>query len=406
MHTPVVLLTGRGCTGRVAAALRETPGTAVISHTLDGHVVRRRVSMLRAGAPWDSDWILELGNADPGRTIHDDLLILLRRVHRRQDVDRVVVLLDERTELELICYAINHTPVCVGPGYADGPAALDVHISSVVTCVDTDSWLAHAMGDDELDDHRSAAQAVVDQAEFADVLVLSKPERRTEAVLRRLAPRSRITCDITSIESILRNLHPLARRGADFDPHESLLTGQPPLVSEAGVSLLDFTATRPFHPARLHTAIDVLLEGVVRTRGRVWLASQPDTVVWIESAGMELRVGNVGRWLAAMDASEMAAADADRRIMAAARCDDQHGDRHVAMTILTCGADPGEILRILRWALLTDEEFSQPGRWANYADPFGDWRAGPFESVSYGSAGEHPDIIRGHGADDRIGDTS
>lgn len=67
---------------------------------------------------------------------------------------------------------------------------------------------------------------------------------------------------------------------------------------------------------------------------------------------------------------------------------------------------PGEILRILRWALLTDEEFSQPGRWADYDDPFDDWRSGPFESVSYDSSGEHPDIIRGYGADDRIGDTS
>ncbi len=64
------------------------------------------------------------------------------------------------------------------------------------------------------------------------------------------------------------------------------------------------TRAGPFHPGRLHEAIDDLLDGVVRVRGRAWLASQPDAVVWIESAGGGLGVGNAGRWLAAMTDSE------------------------------------------------------------------------------------------------------
>jgi G3E family GTPase len=128
---------------------------------------------------------------------------------------------------------------------------------------------------------------------------------------------------------------------------------------------------------RLHAAIDVLLDGVVRTRGRVWLASQPDTVVWIESAGAELSVANVGRWLAAMDPSEMGAIDNQRLAVAVAHWDDEQGDRHVALTILSCGADPDWILAILQQALLTDDEFSVPERWGDYADPFGDWHSEP-----------------------------
>jgi G3E family GTPase len=49
--------------------------------------------------------------------------------------------------------------------------------------------------------------------------------------------------------------------------------------------LVEFTATRPFHPERFHEAIDVLLEGVVTARGRIWLATQPDEALWLESAG-------------------------------------------------------------------------------------------------------------------------
>lgn len=63
-----------------------------------------------------------------------------------------------------------------------------------------------------------------------------------------------------------------------------------------------FTDRRPFHPQRLHHAIDVLLDGVVHSKGRAWVASQPDVALWLESAGGALIVGHAGHWLA--DASD------------------------------------------------------------------------------------------------------
>ena len=126
-------------------------------------------------------------------TIRNDLLVLLRKLHRRADVDRIVVHLAPWLEPEPICWAINHTRVRVGPGYFDGPAARDVVIAGVVDCVETVDWLGQALGDDELPDGRTVAQVVVGQAEFADLLVLNHPDPATLAVLRRLAPRARIT---------------------------------------------------------------------------------------------------------------------------------------------------------------------------------------------------------------------
>ncbi len=58
-----------------------------------------------------------------------------------------------------------------------------------------------------------------------------------------------------------------ARRGELADAHSPLLRRQPPLDDDGGVMLVEFTANRPFHPGRLHEAIDVLLEGVVYSRG-------------------------------------------------------------------------------------------------------------------------------------------
>src|SRR5262245_15883218 len=98
MRTPVVLLVGQEHTAGIAATLMERPGTAVISHHFDGRRVRRRVSILRADQAWTSDQILDVANACVTSTIRTDLLVLLRRVHRLDDVERIVVVLDEWME--------------------------------------------------------------------------------------------------------------------------------------------------------------------------------------------------------------------------------------------------------------------------------------------------------------------
>ncbi|MDV3128777.1 GTP-binding protein [Mycobacterium sp. 21AC1] len=375
MRTPVVLVAGQGDTDGVVGELSRKPGTVLVRHTFDGQVVVRTVGTAAA----TSDWALELAHGCMSCTVRDDLLILLRRLHRRSDVERIVVQLMAWMEPEPVCWAVNNIRVRVGPGYLDGPAARDVRIEAVIGCVDTMHWLHQSVGEDELDDGRTAAQVVVGQAEFADVLVLTEPEATTLAVLRRLAPRARITVGPDRVELALAHLEPDSRRGGATAPHDPLLAGEPPLDRDGEVGIVEFTARRPFHPLRLHAALDLLLDGVVRTRGRVWLAGRADDVMWIESAGGGLHFRNAGKWLAAMDSSELAYTDPQRRALAAIDWDDEFGDRHVSLTVLACGARPDEIVAGLRGALLTDTEFARPGEWDRYPDPFGDWHEEPCE---------------------------
>src|SRR4051794_3484705 len=175
---------------------------------------------------------LELAHGCISCTICDDLLVLLRRLHLREDARRIVVLVPPWLEPEPICRAINDVRVRVGPGFVDGPASRDVAIEAVLTGIDAANWLPQALGDEELDDRRTVAQVVVGQAEFADVLVLTEPDRRTIAVLRRLAPRSRITVGRDRIEMSLQPLEADARRGRKTDPHAPLLAGEPPLAAD------------------------------------------------------------------------------------------------------------------------------------------------------------------------------
>jgi G3E family GTPase len=399
MRTPVVLVSGQGDTDAVVGVLMHSRGTLVVEHRFDGQVVRRTLSALRGGDLQTSESPLELKRGCLSCTIRDDLLVLLRRLHRRDDVDRIVVHTAPWMEPEPICWAIDNVRVRVGPGYVDGPAARDVSIEAVLNCVDTTQWVTDAVGDAELDDGRTIAQVLVGQAEFADVQVLTGPEPGALAVLRRLAPRARITVGPERVELALLHLEPESRRGRATNPHDPLLAGEPPLGSDGDVSLVEFTATRPFHPQRLHAAVDTLLEGVIRTKGRAWLANRPEDVMWIESAGGGLRIGNAGTWLAAMDSHQAAYVDPQRRAMAATHWHDCFGDRHTSMTILVCGARPTDILDVLGEALLTDDEMSCSHQWSSYVDPFGDWHEDPCSAlpdrVTDATAGGH------HDGDDR-----
>jgi G3E family GTPase len=377
MRTPVLLVSGQGDTDTLTGELLRRQGTLVVEHRFDGHVVKRTLINLRHGVLTTAETALELAHGCVACTIRNDLLVLLRTLHRRDDVARIVVHLAPWLEPEPICWAINHVRVRVGPGYVDGPAARDVEIAAVLVCIDTVTWLGRALGDADLDDGRTVAQVVVGQAEFADVLVLTAPEPTSLAVLRRLAPRARLTVGVEHAELALAHLEPDTRRGRSDDPHRPLLAGEPPLHADAQVTLMEFNARRPFHPQRLHTAIDVLLEGVVRTRGRLWLAGRAEGAMWLESAGGGLRVSAAGKWLAAMPTQELAYVNPERRAFADLMWDQRFGDRHTAMAILLCGADAAEIHGALADALLTDDEMLAPQRWTDYPDPFGDWHEDP-----------------------------
>ncbi|MGW4090840.1 ribosome hibernation factor-recruiting GTPase MRF [Nocardia sp. NPDC004750] len=396
---------------RAAAVLGAAAGTVVVRHDLtqlrEG-VVRRTVRT----ATQETSTVLEIAHGCVSCTLRMDLLPLLCTLSRRQSVDRIVLALDPAFEAEAVCRAIEHVVVTGVHGRIDGPAVRDVRVDAVLTCLDAGVWLADATSDETLaerglaaaEDDRTVAQVAVGQVDFADaVLVLGAAadgallvdaavERgKLAAVLARLVPGAPIAwadepASVTSalVETLLARVPADSRRGRVFDAHAPLLRGRPPLTSDYGVELVEFAAARPFHPARLHKALDVLFDGVVTARGRLWLATQPDEVVWLESAGGGLRVGGAGRWLAAMPEAERAEADPERLAMAALRWDERFGDRDVSLSILVHDADPARIREALHWALVEDDELRlverAPERVARWEDPFGEWHADPCAS--------------------------
>ncbi|MEU6828795.1 GTP-binding protein [Nocardia beijingensis] len=413
-RTPVVVLAGfaglaAAGVDRAAAMLGMAAGTVVVRHDLtqlrEG-IVHRTVRT----ATRETSAVLELAHGCVSCTLRMDLLPLLCALAQRESVDRIVLALDPAFEAEAVCQAIEHVVVTGVHGRVDGPAGRDVRVDAVLTCLDAAVWLADATGDETLaerglaaaEDDRTVAQVAVGQVDFADAVIAlgadaapaadAAVERgKLAAVLARLVPGAPVAWvdepgSVTPalVESLLARVPADSRRGRVFDAHAPLLRGRPPLTSDYGVELVEFAAARPFHPARLHEALDVLFDGVVTARGRLWLATQPDEVVWLESAGGGLRVGGAGRWLAAMPEAELAEADPERRAMAALRWDERFGDRDVSLSILVHDADPAQIREALHWALVEDDELRlverAPERVARWDDPFGEWHADPCAS--------------------------
>lgn len=369
--TRLVLVTGlnRQATGWVAnRLLKEEPGTVLVDHDLRAlaeGIVRRHV---RWGTHTEEE-TLELAHGCVSCTLREDTLPLLWRLTARADVRRIVLRLDPGMEPEPVCWNLHNALV------GDTTIASRAAVEAVVAVVDEGEWLTAATGDEALgltpDDDRTLAQVAVGQVEFADAVVLVGQAEdgwaaaQTAAVLDRLAP---LAPRGVTVRGLLAKLPDNARRGAISDAHDPLLRGCPPLEPDSGVALTVFEARRPFHPGRLHRAMDVLLAGVVRTRGRLWVATQPDVALWLESAGGGLRVGHAGAWLAAVGDETWQRASPERQVKAALEWHPRWGDRVQEIAILSHDASPGHVHATLRDALLTDDELAAD--WEHYPDPF------------------------------------
>lgn len=353
METPVVLVAGLGEHTVAEEVWQALPGSVLVRHDLSllaEGVVRQWVD----GVPTE----LRLEHGCVSCTLRHHLLPLLRDLE-----GPVVVHLDPALEPEAVCFALMDEPI---------------RVEAVVTVVDRATWLADATGGELLADRgpgaapgddRTVAQLVVGQAEFADALVLTgPPDERLTAVLDRLNPTAaRQELAYLDVPALLAAIPADSRRGEVDDTFGPVLQGEPPLEPAHGVHLVHFTARRAFHPVRLHRVLTALSRGVVRARGRVWLASRHDTVMWLEVAGRSLRIGEAGPWLASVE--DWSEVDEDRRAAAVAAWDLDTGDRAQDLVVLAHRSSAEVITSALREALLTDEELALAGE-LRFVDPF------------------------------------
>ena len=260
--------------------------------------------------------LVEMTNGCICCTLRDDLLAEVRRL---SETNRFDYLLIESTGIS------EPLPVAATFDFRDehGASLSDVAtLDTMVTVVDGARMIADYSSTDFLndrgeslgeDDDRSIVDLLVDQIEFADVIVLNKldliaaDERKIVlGIIRALNADARIIetdhgkvnpKDIlnTGLFDFERAQdHPLwAKELYGFADHV-------PETEEYGIKSFTFRTSLPFEPERFHNFINSEWPGVVRAKGHFWLATRPNWVGELSQAGAAVKNEALGTWWCAV----------------------------------------------------------------------------------------------------------
>ncbi|MBR0648080.1 GTP-binding protein [Roseomonas terrae] len=276
----------------------------------------------------------------------------------------------------------------------DGFSLADVaRVDSMVTVVDAKAWLEDYGSADTLakrgetageGDTRLLVDLLVEQVEFADLIVLNKADLVAEADLRRLAgiiatfnPSAEIVGSVhgrVPLERIIatgRFDYDAARQAAGWA--QALSGHHLPESEEFGITTFVWRARRPLHPARFKRLIEGSLPGVIRAKGFFWLASRLDWAGEWHLAGRVGRHEGAGMWWAAQPRSRWPD-DPAWRAGVLRHWMEPWGDRRQEIVFIGVGMDEAALRSDLSSCLLTDAEMKAgEGGWARLPDPFPTW---------------------------------
>ncbi len=234
-------------------------------------------------------------------------------------------------------------------------------------------------------DNRTLVDLLVEQIEFADVVVLNKIETATPSerdaarkIIVALNPDARlIETDFGRVElkEVLgtgrfefakAETHPLwFKELHGFKDHV-------PETEEYGIRSFVYRAKQPFDPMRFQRFIDRSWPGVVRAKGFFWLATRPHYVGEISQAGALVRTGRMGLWWSSVPKQEW---PRDPQFLQTMQpyLDPIWGDRR--QEIVFIGADPMDEAKIRAEldTCLIDSLVFMPELWRNLPDPFASW---------------------------------
>jgi len=396
---PVTVLSGflgAGKTSLLNAILRNREGRRVAVIVNDMSEVNIDADLVRAGGAdlsHTEEKLVEMTNGCICCTLRDDLLSEVRRLAGEGRFDYLVI---ESTGIA------EPLPVAATFAFRDeeGASLSDVaRLDTMVTVVDAISmpeqyistgFLRHTPQSLGEEDERALVDLIVEQIEFADLIVLNKVsdagQERVEAARRIIRSLNAdaliveadhgevslsVVLDTGRFDFERAHAHPLwVKELQGFASHV-------PETEEYGITSFVYRARRPFHPERLRTLLTGPLPGVVRAKGHFWIATRPDWVGEFSLAGPVARTSGLGRWWSAVPRDRWPC-DPDWRAAVAANWDWIFGDRRQELVFIGTGLDRATLAAALDACLLPESEAAvfAPRAWAKrYADTFPRWGA-------------------------------
>jgi G3E family GTPase len=351
---------------------------------IDSSIIQNEVTLNRS-----DEKLIEMSNGCICCTLREDLLIEVNKLAKDGRFDYLVI---ESTGIS------EPLPVAETFTFADedGVSLSDVaKLDTMVTVVDTVNFLndyetantlqdtGESLGED---DERSVADLLVDQVEFADVILLSKTDLADSADVDRLTAILRIlntTAKIIPIENGRVAIDQVLNTGLfDFERAQQApgwlkeMRGEHvPETEEYGIGSFTYAARRPFHPQKFYEFLHGTEQygKLIRSKGYFWLATRPDFAGSWSQAGGIARYGFAGMFWKAIPESNW---PTDETYLQSIKNSwvEPFGDMRQELVFIGQGLDQKKMTSALNMCLLSEEDLIRgKDYWATLADPFPAW---------------------------------
>lgn len=390
---PVTVLSGflgAGKTTLLNHILTNREGMRVAVVVNDMSEINIDATLVRDGAQLSrtEERLVEMTNGCICCTLRDDLLEEVARLARQGRFDYLLIESSGISE-----------PMPVAATFAFGVGEDDLvladlaELDTMVTVVDAPHLIAQINAGESLeqrglsayeDDQRTVSDLLVDQLEFADVVVINKTDlvddeqlAHVEALVTRLNPGARqIRASFGRVSpAALLNTGSFDMAAAETAPGWiAELNGEHiPETIEYGISSLLFRAAEPFHPQRLWDFLEnaVTKYGVLRSKGFLWLATRPGVVALWSQAGPNGQCDPVGIPVAVSgewpdDPAEQAELHRSWH--------PRFGDRRQELVFIGAHLPTEQLAAELHSCLLTADELAAgEAAWRRLPDPFPGW---------------------------------
>ena len=353
---------------------------------IDASAVQNEVQLNRS-----EEKLVEMSNGCICCTLREDLLLEIRRLAAENRFDYLLI---ESTGIS------EPLPVAETFTFADedGTSLSDVAtLDTMVTVVDAVNFLrdyeearylketGEHLGDE---DERSVADLLVEQVEFADIILISKTDLVSESLLKRLtgvlqtlnteAEIIPITQGKIATDRILGTGRFSFERAQLAPGWLKEMRGEHvPETEEYGIASFSYTARRPFHPEKFHAFLhgDRIRGKLIRSKGYFWLASRPQFACQWSQAGGMARYGFAGMFWHAVP-RENWPDDPDYLASIQENWEEPFGDMRQELVFIGQNLDRDQVIKELNDCLLNDEELLA-GReyWQTLPDPFPAWQS-------------------------------
>ena len=352
---------------------------------IDSAIIQNEVSFNRS-----EEKLVEMSNGCICCTLREDLLEEVTKLAKEKRFDYLVI---ESTGIS------EPLPVAETFTFADenGVSLSDVaDLDTMVTVVDAVNFLkdydeakslkdkGESLGED---DERSVADLLVDQIEFADVILISKTDlvanseiERLKAIIKTLNTDAKII-PISNGDVDLNEV--LNTRKFDFEKAQQApgwlkeMRGEHvPETEEYGISSFSYEARRPFNPEKFYNFLHNTKQygKLIRSKGYFWLATRPQYAGQWSQAGGIARYGFAGLFWKAVPKKDWPT-DEEYLENIKKTWVEPFGDMRQELVFIGQELQKEKIIAALDDCLLKEEEVLK-GRsyWDTLEDPFPAWK--------------------------------